>query len=207
MTWHLPHPEDEIRDEIVHNQFQTGHRDRMTHILQSSGRPLRSAADVGAHVGVWTRWMLGLFDRVHAFEIVPEVRSCWRLNIQDARASLYDHGLGAEEGTVRVTWDATRSVNTWVGQGQDLMLIRPMDDITFDHLDYIKMDVEGYELSVLQGAERTIDQHRPIIHMEMKLGALARQGLDKHTIRRWLQARGYDQTHKFATEFVFEPSA
>lgn len=39
------------------------------------------------------------------------------------------------------------------------------------HLDLIKIDVEGGELGVLEGAKKTIKQHRPIIIFEHGLGA------------------------------------
>jgi FkbM family methyltransferase len=34
------------------------------------------------------------------------------------------------------------------------------------HIDFIKMDVDGYEIGVLEGASRTLTKHRPVIVME-----------------------------------------
>lgn len=41
-----------------------------------------------------------------------------------------------------------------------------LDSYNFDDIDIIKIDVEGYELLVLEGATKTIEQYRPIIQVE-----------------------------------------
>jgi FkbM family methyltransferase len=42
-----------------------------------------------------------------------------------------------------------------------------LDSLKLDRCDLIKVDVEGMEISVLEGASATISQHRPIILAEM----------------------------------------
>lgn len=54
--------------------------------------------------------------------------------------------------------------------------LQPVPAITVDafhlkKLDFIKMDIEGYEYPVLRGAEHTIQTHRPFIYMECHKGA------------------------------------
>lgn len=41
-----------------------------------------------------------------------------------------------------------------------------LDNYQFDDVDIIKIDVEGYELLVLEGATDTIDRNRPIVQIE-----------------------------------------
>jgi len=41
-----------------------------------------------------------------------------------------------------------------------------LDGYAFDNVDIIKIDVEGYELLVLEGATDTIDRNRPIVQIE-----------------------------------------
>jgi FkbM family methyltransferase len=41
-----------------------------------------------------------------------------------------------------------------------------LDGYAFDNVDVIKIDVEGYELLVLEGATDTIDRNRPIVQIE-----------------------------------------
>ena len=47
---------------------------------------IRTVVDAGAHVGVWTRHLLGYAKAIHAFEPVPEHIECWKANLKDIRA-------------------------------------------------------------------------------------------------------------------------
>ena len=44
---------------------------------------------------------------------------------------------------------------------------RTLDSYEFDQVDFIKIDVEWFELKVLQGAENTIRKHKPVIYVEI----------------------------------------
>ena len=44
-----------------------------------------------------------------------------------------------------------------------------LDTLEFDRIDYIKIDCEGYELTILEGAEQTVKKHKPVIVVEQKL--------------------------------------
>jgi len=44
---------------------------------------------------------------------------------------------------------------------------RTIDSYDFDNVDAIKIDVEGSELLVMQGAEGTIRKHRPSVQVEI----------------------------------------
>ena len=46
--------------------------------------------------------------------------------------------------------------------------MKKLDDFKFDKLDFIKVDVEGYESKVVIGAEKTLKQHKPTIIIEQK---------------------------------------
>ena len=46
-----------------------------------------------------------------------------------------------------------------------------LDSLDLSRLDLIKIDVEGMELEVLQGAKATLERFRPIIIVERAQGA------------------------------------
>jgi FkbM family methyltransferase len=58
-------------------------------------------------------------------------------------------------------------------------------------LDFIKADVEGAELRVLQGGEQTIERFKPAILLEIEERHVARFGYRAQDVADWLVDRGY----------------
>ena len=76
-----------------------------------------------------------------------------------------------------------------------------IDSLGLDRLDLIKIDAEGMEMEVLQGAEQTIGRCRPVIYAEwLKVG----EGL----LRERLNGLGYSVRNYPATaNFLAVPQA
>ena len=55
----------------------------------------------------------------------------------------------------------------------------------------IKIDVEGYEVYALEGAQATISRNSPIIQIEINKFALESFGFKKDAIDNWLKDAGY----------------
>ena len=47
-------------------------------------------------------------------------------------------------------------------------MIKTMDSYQLEQIDFIKIDVDGYEDLLLQGAKETIANNSPVINIEMK---------------------------------------
>jgi hypothetical protein len=74
--------------------------------------------------------------------------------------------------------------------------VMPLDDIAdsfaIDRLDFVKLDIEGHEDKFLVGARRTIEQFRPIIHMEVNESYYSRRGIDPTGIfEKWQRDADY----------------
>jgi len=66
----------------------------------------------------------------------------------------------------------------------DEVPLRTLDSFHLHQLDVLKVDVEGMELEVLQGAERTIRECRPAMLVEWHKS-------DRGELENWLWEHGY----------------
>lgn len=135
----------------------------------------RVAIDVGAHVGLWSWLMAHDFEKVKCFEPVKVHAECWRKNMEPVKnCVLYENALGANRGYVRLanyTADSsgdTRVNNECTVGGPDYIPMETIDSYGFEDVDFIKVDCEGYELRVLQGAEETLLRCKPVVIVEQK---------------------------------------
>ena len=58
-------------------------------------------------------------------------------------------------------------------------------------VDFVKIDVEGAELQVLQGGREVIEAHRPTMLIEIEARHTARYGHSPEDVSGWLLKRGY----------------
>lgn len=135
--------------------------------------------DIGANVGGYSRELLsGTSARVHAFEPVASTfemlaqianprLSPWRLAIgnRDGEASIMvDPTFTQTASLVHELVDQT-PLRTRGEKHTELVPVRTVDsfckDEAIDRLDFIKIDSEGYEIEVLQGAQETLRTMRP----------------------------------------------
>lgn len=67
-----------------------------------------------------------------------------------------------------------------------------IDRARVSRVDFVKVDVEGAELALLSGAERTIGRFRPYVLAEVEDRHLRRYGHTANDVVSWFRTRGYD---------------
>ena len=132
----------------------------------------RVAIDGGAHVGAYSRAMARHFDTIYAFEPTPETFQALARNIREwglaERVHVRQAALSDRNERVRLSCPpGRRSISRRIVGPGDIPAIR-IDDLQLEVLDFIKLDVEGYELRALQGAEATLVRCRPLVMFEDK---------------------------------------
>lgn len=106
-------------------------------------------------------------------------------NIENVEA--YNLGLGAKESIIKLYSEIPKSRGAFAFwyEGESTMMpfdmgykthveadyltakSVPLDSIISEHVDFIKIDVEGMEMELLKGAERIIKESSPIILIEV----------------------------------------
>jgi FkbM family methyltransferase len=140
----------------------------------------RLAVDVGAHVGFWTFFLAKAFRNVLAFEPVDELYECWAANILVPNAKLVRAAVSDREKQLPMMRPNDNSGN-WsvsIDEGQAVMMVPAisLDSLNLSNLDFLKVDVEGWEDRVIRGAEGVIRGLKPVIVVEQKPGHGTRYG-------------------------------
>lgn len=63
---------------------------------------------------------------------------------------------------------------------------------------FIKLDIEGWEVRALRGAERTLRTYHPTLVVEVNREALERAGTSPHELHDMLRGHGYEMTDLFS---------
>jgi len=172
---HLPDHDMHFREQILNNPivdgkgtYQYGKLSKSIELCKSR----RFAIDVGAHVGLWTRILVNQFDQVAAIEPLPTNVQCLILNVGDDcdnidifvnAISLYNGNLSLKIG------DNIATASVCAHEDSDIEVpCKPLDDFNFVDVDFIKIDVEGYENNVIKSGEFTIRKYKPVIVVEQK---------------------------------------
>lgn len=183
---------DYAQDYISQRLINTGEYEwYVVDIVKSLCRPFTQGIflDIGANQGTVTLPIARDFPSytVHSFEIQPAMLSCLQRNVDLNNLKnvvIHTFGLGDAENIITVAQPdyaqaeniGAFSLNPMVWQNSDIsqghgdqieVKIIPLDSIKFDQpIRCIKLDVEGFEKMVLQGAYHTLKQHNfpPIVY-------------------------------------------
>ncbi len=154
--------------------------------VKSFIRPGSVIIDIGANLGHYTllflRWT---WSKGHVYAVEPVVpfvnilsRFCTRKNI-----TIFPYAIGEESKAVTLgipksysylrtgipeiipEWDTHK--NFWYTFSARML---PASDIfaNLSHCDYIKVDVEGYEIQVLQSISFLLERFHPILQVEVR---------------------------------------
>ncbi len=200
MTLIAPEWDSGFADNGIHGEH--AQRARMQSAVRYC-KNRRVALDVGAHIGVWTKFLAGVFQTVHAFEPVRENMHCLEKNTAEmGNVVRWPHALGHARGAVSMIRHGGNSGCWRVSGGTDARM-STLDAHQFRDVDFIKIDTEGYEGYVLQGAAETLARCKPVVVIEDNgLGQrfYETEWVDPKSI---LRSHGYRQRARFNKDSVW----
>lgn len=134
------------------------------------------AIDIGANVGIYTYLLAKHCQHVEAFEPIPACADAIRsyngnninvhnvaLSNKKGTASLYIPVVGDKQNTGHA------SIRNMTGKITAITVtLHTLDEYNFRDVSFIKIDVEGHELHVLEGAIDTIKREKPILFVEIE---------------------------------------
>lgn len=164
----------------------------------------RTAIDIGGHCGLWSRPLARMFRTVEAFEPVERHRACFAKNLAEVgNVTLHVHALGEHNGTVNLHSGPNSSGDTTIDEaGEHEAIMATLDSFHLANVDFIKVDVEGYELFALRGGEETIRRNRPCIIVEQKPGKAQKFGLGETDAVAMLESWGAKLRTEISGDFI-----
>jgi FkbM family methyltransferase len=183
--------------------------------------PKSVVLDVGANVGFWTIPLARALTSggcLHAFEPVPanlmRLGENVRRNRLDTTVQLHGIGLSDRKTTLQVSLredfqNGAETGNSAIVIGSEdnkfkwaAIEVAPLDGETcaslgIDHVDFIKLDIEGHEDKFLAGATTVFRRFRPILYMEINGAYYARRGVDASEVfEQWMHTENYEAALK-----------
>ena len=174
----------------------------------------RTILDIGANIGSNTIEYSAWAKQVYSFEPTPElynqlvkninlnntnsdvVRWCDTLSMnRTATVVPIQKAVGAQASKVFMKTHNNNKGKNYVTNnktsGDIEVEVVTIDSMNFTDVDIMKIDVEGYEPFVLQGAEQTILRDRPVIQTEISPDYLKRNNYTVQQLAEWFYERDY----------------
>jgi FkbM family methyltransferase len=177
--------------------------------------------DVGAAIGTHTlAFSRAVGDRGHVVALEPQL---WSHRFLTANVSLnalmnvtvFNAAAGAEQGMLQLcAADPRHATNFGAASLQSLaggdyaVRVIPVDSFGLTRCSLIKIDVEGEELNVLQGATKTIEQHKPALFIEAnRPDDLIPWLLDRDYVPRWFFTPFFNPDNFYGSAEDLHPGA
>ena len=133
--------------------------------------------DIGANVGYYSLMaavVAGVSGHVYAFEPLPRnvdyLRKHVALNKLEDRISVFDVAVSDQTGEAAFDLGASTSMGHLDESGEIKVKMARLDDLLTEGQvnppDYMKVDVEGAEFDVLNGARELLAKHKPVIFLD-----------------------------------------
>jgi len=177
---------------------RSGLQDVSRHVL-----PGMTVIDVGANVGVYTSLfsrLVGSSGWVIALEPAPDNwRSVSKALATNRWSNVEIHQVAAADQAGRMSFERSsynsgnNALSTDYPSGEGLEVeVAPLDSIVAGRkIHFIKIDVQGWEASVLRGARRTLSENRPLsVRVEIWPSGLRHAGSSADEVVELLESAG-----------------
>ena len=187
--------------EKGHPYMQDTCLNKLTDWCKSNGKKFNLILDIGAWCGTWSLSMQPFAHKIHCYEPNNLHYGCLVRNISAYnQIEAYNQAIGAVDGSVSLTKEsATQNTRVLLEQGETT--INKLDSLQYQDVDFIKIDVEGFEMQVLKGAEKTLEN---VEYLMLELnGNSVKYGSSKKDIKEHVKSLGFKVLIKTWPDIIY----
>ena len=179
----------------------TGRVDYELSILREKRPHCIRAIDIGTNIGIYTYGLAQFCEKIESFEPVSNCTKMLRA-YAEKRQQITVHNLALSDRNGNATLfipliEGSTTLNVGLasftdpgGSREALPIeIKRLDDYAFADVGIIKVDVEGHELLVLRGAEKTILREKPLLLVEIEQRHLKERTIEE--VFNFITSLGY----------------
>lgn len=173
------------------------HDQNMLPLVLKYINPGDTVIDIGAYIGDHTcayAEKVGKDGFVVAFEPMEEAFECLSWNMDSCgynQVVCFPIALSDKAMRYSIVRDYNGGASFIIADPDGPGETKTLDEYSFERVDFIKIDAEGYELEILTGGEHMINNFKPKMLIEVNRHALARRGLRPERLFEWLENHGY----------------
>lgn len=177
----------------------------------------------GCHIGTHTIKLGMLAKHVYAFEPMPSSYNLLEKNIninELKNITVFEKGLSNTSNTAYFEWipkdnpggsglsNNPMGKPLWIKEEQNKHEVEliTIDSLNLDNLDFIKLDIEGYEKLAISGGMQTIKKYKPVITLEFWSNHNGDVDINftKNNFKDLIDI-GYNAIHITGPDFLFIP--
>ncbi|MES2877237.1 MAG: FkbM family methyltransferase [Pseudomonadota bacterium] len=166
----------------------------------------KNVVDVGANIGWYTLnfGKLENIEKIYSFEPIPYTFAYLKKHVEFnkiSKAEIFNIGLSNEIGQKNFFWTTEETGSSSMAnirERNNIEIVKceinTLDNFLSDKnivIDFLKIDVEGAELFVLEGAATCIEEHKPIIFSELLRKWSAKFNYHPNDVINLLKKAGY----------------
>ena len=170
--------------------FDTSALNSYKHFFKNDGVLL----NIGSNIGCYAISFVDSAKEILCFEPNIEAFECLHHNLYKYKnVKLYNIALSDKESGYEVRCENDNIGMAFIIESDKSEFhTTTIDNLNLEDLDFILIDVEGFELKVLQGGEKTISRFNPIMVIEINDHTLGRAGIHRDDIFKWLDDHNYN---------------
>lgn len=202
------YPLEHIQRDIVDNAnfYEIRYLNYLDRYIDEGSNILDIGANIGNHSVYWAK--VRNVNSVHCFEPIKSTFDILKKNIEinniSNKVKLYNLAVGSGKSSGTIDWyrqSAIGAAGIRESKNGEFEIVK-LDDINFkERINFIKIDIEGFEVQALEGMSELLKRDMPVIAIES-------YGENIPKIILFLERLGYKSVGNlvYPLDFIFVPN-